>query len=411
MRILIISTFFPPQNSIASLRPYSFAKFWQEEGHEVEILTTEKHSPENPLELPLEPFHLIEVPLPEAFHHAKKNFNEQGKSRSFLKKILEYLRFKKGILNACRMPDITDIWAVKAFKAVSQRKKYDVIVSTAGPYSTHLLAWRLKKKGLADFWAADYRDTWSDNYIYPGLFPFNLIERMLEKRMLKDADLVSTISEPFAKQFREKHKAKTITIENGFDASDMAYVPTEKQFPDDGKFRIVHTGSIYLGKRDPGPFLRAVKKLADPRLEVHFFGARNANLEEIIRELEVAVHCKFVTREKALAIQRDADLLLFLPWSDATVEGVLTGKLFEYLYSKTPILSAGPKGPLDSAEELMLSMNAGHSARGEEAILEFLKKALATPPQKTSFNQNSFSRKELACKFLSHIQQGLACQR
>ncbi|MFM8917928.1 MAG: hypothetical protein ACKOGP_09325, partial [Bacteroidota bacterium] len=47
MRILIISTFFPPQNSIASHRPYSWAKYWSKAGHEVVVLTTPKKKNSN----------------------------------------------------------------------------------------------------------------------------------------------------------------------------------------------------------------------------------------------------------------------------------------------------------------------------------------------------------------------------
>lgn len=36
MKILIVSYYFPPQNSIASLRPYSWAKWWRRAGHDVE---------------------------------------------------------------------------------------------------------------------------------------------------------------------------------------------------------------------------------------------------------------------------------------------------------------------------------------------------------------------------------------
>src|SRR5690349_12431827 len=42
MRILIISKFFPPENSVASLRPYSWAKHWAAAGHDVSVLTTVK---------------------------------------------------------------------------------------------------------------------------------------------------------------------------------------------------------------------------------------------------------------------------------------------------------------------------------------------------------------------------------
>ena len=35
-------------------------------------------------------------------------------------------------------------------------------------------------------------------------------------------------------------------------------------------------------------------------------------------------------------------MLIFLEWSDPSANGVLTGKLFEYLISGTPILAIGP---------------------------------------------------------------------
>ena len=42
LKILIISAFFPPQNSIGGQRPYSFAKYWSRMGHSVDVLTTAK---------------------------------------------------------------------------------------------------------------------------------------------------------------------------------------------------------------------------------------------------------------------------------------------------------------------------------------------------------------------------------
>lgn len=44
MRILIVSTFFPPENSIASFRPYSWAKWWSRAGHEVTVVSTKKNT-------------------------------------------------------------------------------------------------------------------------------------------------------------------------------------------------------------------------------------------------------------------------------------------------------------------------------------------------------------------------------
>ena len=43
MRILIVAHAFPPMNSTASHRPYSWARVWRDLGHEVHVLTAVKH--------------------------------------------------------------------------------------------------------------------------------------------------------------------------------------------------------------------------------------------------------------------------------------------------------------------------------------------------------------------------------
>ena len=64
MKILIIAKYFPPQNSIASLRPYSWAKWWSNLGHEVTVVSTKKIPWENDLKLDCSGFDLIEIPVP-----------------------------------------------------------------------------------------------------------------------------------------------------------------------------------------------------------------------------------------------------------------------------------------------------------------------------------------------------------
>ena len=208
-------------------------------------------------------YQLYEVNAPEFLKKTRRSYQSSQKDqtqkkenksiKSTFKKyifdLFHYLRFKKGIFNACRMPDFMDLWIKPAWKAIRTKGKWDVVVSTAGPYAVHIVAERLKKHGLADKWIADYRDTWSDNYIYPGIFPFNFIERVLEKKLMRSADVISTISLPFAESLAQRYGNKVCVIENGFDLSDRESLPEESIFPDDGIVRIVHTGSIYLGKK------------------------------------------------------------------------------------------------------------------------------------------------------------------
>lgn len=420
-----MTTFFPPQNSIASLRPYSWAKYWTLEGHEVDVLTIEKENDSHvDLTLPNPGYNLYEVKAPELLKRMRKSYQSNPKDqvlkhtnkgilkslRSKVKKyifdLFHYLRYKKGIFNACRMPDFMDLWIRPAWKMIRTKGRWDVVVSTAGPYAVHIVAERLKRKGLADKWIADYRDTWSNNYIYPGVFPFNFIERILERKLLRAADVISTISQPFAEAFSARYGHKACVIENGFDLSDMETLPEKAIFPDDGKIRIVHTGSIYLGKRDPTPLFQAIKELSLDlskesmldRLEVLFVGPRQANLEELIKVHQVSKWVKtlgFIKREDALRMQRDADLLLFLPWNDLTVDGVLTGKIFEYLFSGTPIIAVGSNG-LEASQKLILDAKAGYATTNIDDIKKILISTLT---------ENKKSKNELDPNFLDHYNR------
>lgn len=421
MRILIVSTFFPPLNSIASLRPYSWAKYWTLEGHKITVLTMEKQvDPKTALNLPNPGFKVIEAELPNFFKKLKKGHTESSmpKNQSWLLSCLDYLRFKKGILNACRMPDITHFWISKALKAVSEEKVWDLVVSSAGPYTVHLVAEKIKKSGRAKKWVADYRDTWSDNYVYPGLFPFNQYERYLEHKILKSADLITTISEPFAKEFARKYR-NVMTIENGFDFDDTLKLPEENVLPSDGKYRIIHTGSLYQGKRDPSELFKAIqimsqnekgKSLLD-NLEVLFIGTRQANVEALIERYQVGRWVKqagFVSREKALKLQVEAHALLFLPWNDPSIDGVLTGKIFEYLAAGRPILAIGcPE--MEASQKLILESKAGvilpRAENIQKFLLDQLKFVSKTAVQVDPTLLQRYDRKFLANKMLQQMIQ------
>lgn len=409
MRILIVSTFFPPLNSIASLRPYSWAKYWTRNGHDVTILTTKKEvDPQTSLKLVNHGYKIIEVNYLESIQRFRSTYQQQAETNSsvsdnrfkkpfkILFSLFHWIRHRTGVLNACRLPDLTHAWVRPALKAVDQQAPWDLVVSSCGPYPVHLVAHGLKERGQAKRWIADFRDLWSDSLIYPGIFPLTLYEKSLEKRLMANADVLTTVSDPLRKTLADKYGGhRVFTIENGFDPDELSQIPKDPIFPQDGKIRIVHTGSIYLDKRNPRPLFEAIRTLAnDPayqhildRLEVLFVGTSQANLQQMINQFEVNKWVKltgFYSWGDALRMQRDASYLLFLPWTDLSVDGVLTGKLFEYLFSGTPILSVGAE-ELEASQKLILEAGAGEVfTKGTQDIIQFLRNALipqSNPPK------------------------------
>lgn len=420
MRILIIATFFPPLNSIASLRPYSWAKCWSKAGHDVTVLTMQKPPhPATDLNLPNTGFRIVEVPQPRFLQAWKKEYQEtrHGERKpSFIKsgliRLYNWLRYKRGLFHSCRMPDFADFWIRRASKVAEEIGPWDLVVSTAGPYAVHIIAEKLKKRGIAKRWIADYRDNWSDNHIYPGLFPFSWIESILEKKLMRSADAIAATSAPFAAKMQSRYdcKARVQVIENGFDPDDFASLPAVSIFSNDGKFRIVYTGTIYPGKQDPASFFQAVSELSQEhreKLEILFVGHQLEHLSDLIRRygIEPCVRILgFVRREEALRMQRDAHLLLFIVWKDLSERGVYSGKIYEYLFSGTKIMAMGAEG-MDDSQKLIVESGTGVALHHVSEMKNFLTAQISQgrkePVHADQKILSRFNRQTLAHKLLN----------
>jgi len=396
LKILIVSTFFPPQNSIASLRPYSWAKYWAREGHDVTVLTTTKSSQLSDSPMQIEGFRVIDYPVPfmDFFRLASGLIFKKGNKddirvadkqlnkMSIACSIKNYIN-SAGCFVGCRMPDVHDLWAIKAFYRLPVMK-WDCVVSTGGPYSVHYVGYYAKKHGLAKKWLMDWRDLWTQSHIFPGIALLKPIEKLIEKKFHKMADFVTTVSDPLAHQLMIKYRKSVEVIYNGFDPEEYQSLDEKKIFPDDGKIRIVYTGSIYPGKQDPSSLLEAIcildsmREIAPNKFEVVFAG-NNANPLLLARKYNVEKYCVykgFVPRMQALKMQKEADLLLFLEWGDASAKGILTGKLFEYLFAGPPILSIG--GDEKSTTSKLITRDQRGLALGNnvDAIVQILREVI-----------------------------------
>lgn len=424
---MIISLYFPPLDSLAALRAYAWAKNWSHAGHDVTVLTAAS-SQENSDSFFNPDFKVIPIEHPQMVQTLKKQYRENiaVEGRSGLMKALyrwtEYLRTRKGIFNACRMPDFTHFWISKALKRAMQEHPWDVVVSTANPYTAHLLAAKLKRKGMARNWVADYMETWSDNFLYPGVFPFNIIERHLENKLLQIADMVTTVSESFSEQFSlRKVNGHILTFEHGFNFDELKVGANTPLLPQDGMLRIIHTGSLYPGKRDPTELFMAIQLIAkDPvlepllkKLEVLFIGHRQGNLEALIDKYKVKNWVRpfgHVNRDTALLLQREAHALIYLPWNDPSVDGIVPGKIFEYLSSGTPIMAIGcPE--IEASQRLILEAEGGVLLPRAEQVKEYLVGRLSNIQKETVPIQtdilNRYDQKVLAEQFLNALKEQL----
>jgi hypothetical protein len=428
MRLLLISPYFPPQPAVASLRAHAFAWHWADAGVEVAVLTTAKRGDQRGLDLPRDGFEVVELPFRGSRvaewmrrKHKCSEHNVQTASdpqrTAGIPGILRRLRDKRGLYCSVRMPDLTDHWVRPAVDWIRQNGPWDVLVSSSGPYTAHMVAMAAKRAGRAPRWVADFRDLWVENHTYSGLFPFTLRERALERRILREADLLCTVSEGLERKLKRKSHVPVVVVYNGCDESVLSSLPPERIFPDDEKMRLVYTGALYPPGQDPAPLFRAVQLLKYKRPAV----ASRISVEVAARDcrcwLELAepfgaagvinAH-GMLRRIDALRMQRDADALLTIEWADPA-EGVLTGKLFEYLFASAPIVMIGPVAgsPIgglitEAGRGLCLGEDPQHIA---STLTDLVERPQSINLKRDDAVIGAFSRRNQSLRLLERIRQ------
>lgn len=313
----------------------------------------------------------------------------------------------KGLL---AYPDAFRNWYAPALERATKlirERQVDAILSSSSPVTTHLVASTLKRKHNLP-WAADLRDLWTQNHYYR----YGRLRKTLEKRMevgtLKRADALITVSEPLAKTLKRLHKNnRTYVVTNGFDPNDYESVPLTRDFT------ITYTGQIYEGKQDPRLFLTVARELIDnglideARVRIRFFGPKAPWLENFVKHLRIekAVSFDCVDRATALRKQVESQLLLLLNSNDSEDRGVYTGKLFEYLGARRPIISIGGAGGV--VKELLVRTNAGVFCGAEpdsmrSAIIDYYREYFRTGVIAYRGNTaeiDKYSHREMAKRF------------
>jgi len=419
-KILMISYYFTKNEFIGAIRLQGLAKYLPEFGWEPIILTStnKKNSQDK--------YPVFKAYDPGLFTWIKRKIGvKKNQSMADFLNIQKHsngIGPKKIIINLGRelfaYPDVTKNWYPFALETANEiLKNYDIeaIISSSSPVTTHLIASTLKRK-YNIIWLADLRDLWTQNHYYKYSVFRKSIEKKMEKKSLKSADAIITISEPLVYELKKIHVDKPVfSILNGFDLEKLNFNP-----PDFNYFSICYTGNLYQGRRDPGQLLAAISKLCKEGkinkkvLRIDFFGNYGNWLTREIEKFNLqdvfTLHGN-VMREIAIENQCKAQLLLLLTWNDPAEKGVYTGKLFDYLAARRPILSLGyTDGGV--VKELLDQTQAGVHCSNEAELREYLLKAYreykelgAVQYRGIEAEVMKYSHREMARKFAEVLEE------
>lgn len=414
LRILIVTTAFPPLNSIASHRPYSWARVWRDEGHTVHVLTLTKYSYEGPVDLTpdMTDIHVHEVPYLGAFSGTHARGRTSVSRWEWLKRVTRRVRLALGMLGDVRLLAYPSM--VREGVRVARQHDIDLIIATTPPEMA-LLAARTIASRLTIPWVADFRDAW-----FPDLRLYHTklvgsIAGPITKWLVKRAMVCVTVSEGLRERLSNYLGREVFLAYNGYFIG--IHDKTSARPWSDHKLHIAYTGRVYPGKQNPEPLFRVLASLrrvqpdlAD-QLAVDFYGLDGPWLQPMIKQygLEdcVCAH-DFVPYQKSITVQRAADVLLFLHWADGPGDGMLTGKLFEYMGSGRPILALGSRKESEAAR-LITDTGCGVTVTADEELSAYLTHVLANgrPAQTCSPIREEFSRERQARALLQHLRSRL----
>lgn len=385
MRILLVSQAFPPYNASGVIRVGQLAAYLLDAGHDVRVLTAAPLPYPRTLSSRVPAERVTTTPSMDPFALLAWWRKRQSGSAAPLAGSLVGEGATGGFLRTVgsvfAFPDAQIGWypfAVRAGLRLCRTWKPDVIYASALPFTGHLVAARLASR-LGVPWLAEFRDHFAGNPYskLPGWrAPLDL---WCERRVLTNVSACVGVSGPIAATLRERHGRPAVVVTNGFDDSGDAARAAYVHDPG-APIRILYTGVIYPGRRDPTPLFAALQQLGADRhgIEVVFHGQDLRGVADSAARHGVAdvVHVEGpIGYTQSLDEQRRADVLLLLLYSDPSEVGVYTGKLFEYVGAGRPILAVGSDS--GAAADLIRERELGTAATDPGAIAATLRRWLA----------------------------------
>jgi len=364
-KVLIISYYWPPSGGGGVQRWVKFVKYLRDFGWEPIVFT-----PENP-EMPSYDASLLsDIPASvqviknkiwEPYSYYKRFTGRKKTAKiqtAFLEEEKRALSFFESISLWIRsnlfIPDARKFWIRPSVNMLTKHLKnypVDVVISTGPPHSAHLIGLELKKR-LNISWLADFRDPWTNIDYYHEL---NLTKRSnrkhhrLEKEVLETADAITVISPGMKAEFNQIVNRKYSVIPNGFDNEDVKTV--DGGVSKSKKFSLAHIGSL-TKTRNPINLWEALKRIVEEDddfavdLEILNVGKIDINAVKSLETFGLSKYLKqvdYMPHNEVIAEQRKAILLLLLVNNTPNAKLILTGKIFEYLASETPIICIAPE--------------------------------------------------------------------
>lgn len=368
-KVLIITYYWPPAGGSGVQRWLKFSKYLR--GFDIEPVIYTIDNPSYPI---LDKSSESEIPkdleiLKQAIFEPNSMLSFFGRNNkkesagflnpnpTFFGSIIQYIRANYFI------PDARKFWIQPSVNFLSnylENNHIDAIITTGPPHSMHLIGLELKKK-LGIKWISDFRDPWTEIDYFQQLPLTKKATKKhqdLEQEVLINSDMVVVVGETMKEKFL-KHTKRIEVLTNGFDTIED--LSTQKL---DEKFSITHVG-LMNSDRNPTILWEVLNEISNTNLNfkndlrIKLIGKLD---DAVIQDLKVFDHntietIPYLDHKDVSKYQASSQVLLLSINEVPSAKGIITGKIFEYLQAKRPILAIGPED--GDAAMILKNTNAG----------------------------------------------------
>lgn len=359
-RVLVVAYYWPPAGGSGVQRFLKFVKYFRDFGWEPIVYTVDgadypAYDPGLLADVP-EGITVLKQPIWEPYT-LYKVFTGKKKSEKISISLTTFAK-KPGLKEKIALwargnlfiPDAKAFWvkpSIAYLKNWLKDNPVDIILTTAPPQSMNLIGLGLQREtGIP--WVADWRDPWTDIDFFDELMltpPVRAIHFSLQRQVLTEAKAVVCIG-PSMEMLLQKHvKRQYEVIYNGFDHADLQPGITLSQ-----KFTMTHVGALTRNRNNPflwevlGELVRENPAFAAD-LQIRLIGIVDYNVHEAIKANGLENNAfigSYVPHNEAVRENLSARVLMLFIDRIPHAAHALTGKFYEYLMARRPILCISP---------------------------------------------------------------------
>jgi hypothetical protein len=193
-------------------------------------------------------------------------------------------------------------------------------------------------------WIADFRDPWLEAYWEKDIERIGFSSRLnknMEIKVLKNANIITTVSDGICDHLRAKVDNQFETIYTGMDVVNVESVSSDH-------FEIVYFGNMSQ-MQSPEPVFKALDSLPSEKkslIKFIFIGNVYRGFDDLLNNYpDIKVETRdYLPRDEMMRTGKSASILLLINLDIVYGKGLMTAKIFDYLSLRKPILAIADKG-------------------------------------------------------------------